>query len=290
LIATVSEHGDTLATHDNAIEDLNEAVTAIIGDSANDTKDTPSLVGVKKYVDDKAATLLGASTDTEDKITLYGVKAYATKAIGDTKAELNNNISENTEAIAKLTEAVGKTTNVMNFRGVVTSLDVIDNPEAGDVCIVELTYPDPENTEKTVTDYQEYVYDGEAWQELGPVDINAKRLSKLELDVNGLKNADVALKDLIDINSNDIDVLEGQVENLENTAESINKTIGYVKADSVEEGGDEDTTKTVLALIKAERATRINAISDLNDDIEGVQDSLEAYKLEVEEMLSWGEF
>lgn len=127
-------------------------------------------------------------------------KAATEKLVSDEATARKDADDALSESIANLEKKIGNLSNIMNFRGAVTSVDNITDPTEGDVVAV-------------IGTGKEYVYSNGSWVELGDTSTERKDISNLQ------ERMDTAEDDIQELKSGVADLTVSDTEALEMLAE-----------------------------------------------------------------------
>lgn len=200
-----------------------EVKTEVIGKSG-DTETTDTIYGAKAYADSQDSVLKtvieGTSEDTSNAATIAGAKKYAAELVANLTgqgggtgapeslaAETAERIEEDGKLDAKITalsKEIGNLTNVMNFRGAVTSFDTITDPVEGDVITFSAEVKDGD--EVVVKAGSEWVYSGNIWVEIGTASASDAAIADLKSRMAAAEgDIDQAQSDISAIGANKLD-------------------------------------------------------------------------------------
>lgn len=194
--------------------------------SEQETKKSEQAASDSASAAQNSASEAKESEEAAGKILEQINEAVAKEA--DARQEADDQI---TESIDELKAKIGNLSNLMNWRGVVSSLDEVTDPQDGDVVAVS---------------GKEYAYHDGTWEELG--DTSAER-------------ADItALQERMDTAEADIDNAQTAADNAQTTADSAATAASKAQtaADNAQETADEALAyaqtldATLEALIEAE--------------------------------------
>lgn len=232
------------ATEEEASAFALAAISNVQGNATNDTSETLTIQGTRKYVDaikielNSEITSIGKSLDS--KTTLQEVKDYITENKYTTESAVSTAISNTEKAIkeytdkedqkitsrvATLEQNIGNLSNIMNFLGVLTvDLDheATNNPitingnqhtaVAGDVVIDKAG--------------EEFVFDGSKWQQIGNITAETAAISDLQTRMETAEGEIDDLQERMETAEGEIDDLQERMTDAESDLDTINATIG----------------------------------------------------------------
>lgn len=216
----------------------------------------------KKYVDDAKSSAIsivcGTASDTKDSATIVGAKKYTDDKISTVDSTVNN-----------LKDAIGNLSNIMNFLGATTTA-LSDGATTAEISIGGSNVI-AVNGDVVVSGNKEFVFDGTQWHEIGDVNAQSQgivdlqnRMNTAESDIDNLEGrmntaeSDIdQLESWKDAHTSEYANLEGRVEALEtwkgSHATEYTNLEKRVKAneDAISDGTDTaSATGTINARIK----------------------------------------
>lgn len=247
LIGNGSSTGDTgsISSRIEAVEDSTAANASAISTIQTN-------YATKKYAEDEAdAAETAAKSYADTKISEAKTNLIGTEITGNTetikgvKKYTDEQIASVNSSISTLQSEIGNLENIMNFRGVFDALANVNNPQNGDVVIingVEWVY---------VGSGKDYDNDKDGWEPIGAVTENESRFQRIETAATTLEGRVTAL---------DAETT-GKVAVLESGLSTANgKIAANTSAINVEKG-------RVDTLVN-------NTIPGINDDIEAVEKAI----------------
>lgn len=294
---------DVAKAQEDATKGINDASAASTAAATAQAKGEEALA--------KAEAVLGTEGDAADKATVYGAKAAAAEAarlagVAQGEVDALEGVVSALDSAYKTANA-GLDTRIQALEGVIdgvqgamhfVGISTVD-PSTGVVAIAGkddyvaadgdvVIYKDTENN--TI----EYIYSAGAWVELGDVSAEAKRIEALEgrMDTAEAATAKIpGIEDEIDAVQTAAAALEARVKSTEDINSAQANAIAALEGRmGVAEKAITDNMQTLreeLAAkakelndaIEAEATARASAVSDLQDQIDGINVQLTWHKL-----------
>jgi hypothetical protein len=157
-----------------------------------------------------SGALSAAKTELEGKIssgdatTLQSAKDYTDEKVAAEALARSNADTALDNKITALRNEIGNLTNVMNFRGAVTSFAAITDPVEGDVITFSQEFKEGDNVRAKAG--SEWVYSGNTWVEIGTASASDAAIADLQTRMDAAEDdIDQAQADIIALGTNKLD-------------------------------------------------------------------------------------
>ena len=248
------------ALADGAVKTNTEAIALLNGD-AETAGSVAHAVAAEAAAREAAVSAETAAREAAINAVNSAITAEAAAREAADQA-LDVKIGANADAITTLQGQVEALNSATHFRGVFESLDLVENPAAGDVVVIK---KEGEAQDK------EYIYDAaKGWIELGDTTAEQQRLTSAEGRLDAAEGR--------------LDVLQGEAEVEGSVKKALADAKAYAdeKVKALADGAVKTNTEAIakevedrIAAVSAETVAREAAVNGLQGQIDGINTTIE---------------